>query len=297
MSLMKELPLVSIIMPAYNRINVIGEAIDSCLVQTYRNIEVIICDDHSTDGTKEYVMHRVLNDTRIKFCETPKNKKGANAARNTAIHMAKGKYVTFLDTDDYLLKDSIENRLKIFEENKKVALVYGNVYCECQGRRSKWIYHDLTREKIDQKKFLMENLALCIQNSIMLKAGVFKHIGMLDEEQKGWTDDGLVVAVGMRYPIRHCGKFLSVNRKSTESMTSNKWNMYKGCKIMVRKYKKEIIRYASFKRYMLWKVRLFSAFCYAKEAECDNTILKEIWIFLHEWTRDKLKPYFQVYCE
>ncbi len=294
---MKVMPLVSIIMPTYNRKNVIGEAIDSCLRQTYDNIEIIICDDHSNDGTKEYVINRISKDSRIKICENPEGKKGANAARNTAIRMAKGKYLTFLDTDDYLLDDSIENRIKVFEENRKVALVYGNVYFEHKGRRNKWIYHNLYKEGVKQKKFLMENLSLCIQNSIMIKTEVLKHIGMLDEEQKGWTDDGLVVAVGMRYPVLHCGKFLSVNRKSVESMTSNKWNMYKGCKMMVHRYKKDIIRYASPWRYLLWKVRLFSAYCFACEVNCENRFCKKCWKFLHEWTRDKVRPFFKIYCE
>lgn len=294
---MKEMPLVSIIMPSYNRKNVIGEAMDSCLRQTYSNIEVIICDDHSADGTKDYIMKRMSQDSRIKFCENPEGKKGANAARNTAIRMAKGRYLTFLDTDDYLLDDSIENRVKVFAEKKQAVFVYGNVYSECNGKKSKWIYHDLQKEKLDQKKFLMQNLALCIQNSIMIKTDVLKRIGMLDEKQKGWTDDGLVVAVGMRYPLFHCGKFLSVNRKSTESMTGNKWNMYEGCKIMVHKYKWKIIKYASFSRYILWKIRLFSAYCYAKEMDCNNQYLKSIWRLLHEKIRNKVKPYFKVYCE
>lgn len=294
---MKEMPLVSIIMPSYNRKNVMGEAIDSCLRQTYKNIEIIVCDDHSSDGTKEYIMYKMSEDSRIKFCENPEGKKGANAARNTAIRMAKGKYVAFLDTDDYLLDDSIENRVKVFAEKKKVALVYGNVYCECRGRRSKWIYHDIHKEKLNQKKFLMENLALCIQNSIMVRTDVLKKIGMLDEKQKGWTDDGFVVAVGMRYPLWHCGKFLSVNRKSAVSMTGNKWNMYEGCKIMIHKYKREIIKYASFRRYILWRVRLFSAYCYAKENSSENRVLKMVWGFLHETIRDMVKAYFKVYCE
>ena len=107
--------LVSIIMPTYNRRQIIKDAIDSCLEQTYENIELIICDDHSTDGTYEYICERMKEDSRIKYCVTPEGKKGANAARNTAIQIAKGKYIIFLDSDDYLLKDSIEIRVDTFK--------------------------------------------------------------------------------------------------------------------------------------------------------------------------------------
>ena len=117
-------------------------------------------------------------------------------------------------------------------------MVYGNVYVEAQGKRRKWIYPDLRRERINQKKFLMENLALCSQISIMFRKVVFQYVGKLDENQKAWTDDGFVVALGMRYSVKHCGKFVSVARKSDISMTSNKWNMYEGCKTMIQKYKR-----------------------------------------------------------
>lgn len=290
------MPLVSIIMPTYNRRYIIGDAIDSCLRQTYTNFELIICDDHSTDGTMEYIRDRMREDARIKFCKNPDGKKGTNAARNTAIRMAGGIYLIFLDSDDYLLDDSLEVRVKFFEK-QHAGLVYGNVYGECNGRRSKWIFYDLKKEKINQRKFLMENLALCCQISFMVRAEVFNHIGMLDENQKAWTDDEIVVAVGMRYPVVHCGKFVSVARTSTVSMRSNKWNMYTGCRTMVRRYKKEIIRYASLRRYLLWKIRLFSAYCYAKETECNHNIPKIIWKILHESVRDVIKPYFKWYCE
>lgn len=289
--------LVSIIMPTFNRRNVIGKAIDSCLRQTYYNIEVVICDDHSRDGTEQYIQKRMQEDSRIRYCKNPKGKKGANAARNTAIKMANGKYMAFLDTDDYLLDDSVEVRVRIFQENPDVAMVYGNVYSEYHGKRYEWMYHDLKKENLGQKKFLMENLALCSQIGIMFRKEIFQRTVLLDEKQKAWTDDGFVVAVGMKFPIAHCGQFVSVARKSGVSMTGSKWNMYKGCKTMVHKYRKEIIRYASVRRYILWKVRLFSAYCYAKETDCDGGISRIIWKFLHEQIRNFIKPYFAIYCE
>lgn len=296
-TLQKRDALVSIIMPVYNRASVMGTAIDSCMNQSYKDIELIICDDHSTDGTEQYIRNRMKRDSRVKYCKNPKGKTGANAARNTAIRMAQGRYLAFLDSDDWLLENSISVRVKTFQENPKAALVYGNVYSEFRGRRKEWIYHDLQKEGICQKQFLMENLALCIQNSIMVRTDVFKTIGLLDEEQKAWTDDGLVVAVGLRYPLVHCGAFLAVNRKSAGSMISNKWNMYHGCKMMVHKYKFEIIQYASMQRYILWNIRLFSAYCYAKETNCDRKLPKRMWGMLHEGIRNTIKPYFKLYCE
>lgn len=289
--------LVSIILPTYNRKDSIKDAIDSCLTQTYQKIEIIICDDHSTDHTKEYIKERMKEDPRIRYCVTPEGKKGANAARNTAIKIAQGEYITFLDSDDYLTKDSISNRVEVIEKND-VGMVYGNVICESAGRRIKWIYTDLKKEHLSQKKYLMQELSLCQQNTIMVKAVVFDKIGLLDENQKGWTDDGLVVAVGMKYQIMHSGTFVAVVRKSDECMTKNKWNMYYGCKCLVQRYAGEIIRYASFERYLLWKLRLFSLYCLAKK--CDSKTdhkKKEIWDILHRLTRKVIWRHFRNHFE
>lgn len=289
--------LVSIIMPTYNRKHSIGDAIDSCLVQSYQDIEIIVCDDHSTDGTKDYIAKRMKEDSRIRYCTTPEGKKGANAARNAAIKIARGEFLTFLDSDDYLTADSIACRVEAFQK-KHVAMVYGNAFCETGKKRTKWIYTDLNSEKVSQKKYLMQELSLCQQNTIMLRTSVFKVIGLLDEEQKGWTDDGLVVAVGMRYPVLHSGKFVTAIRKSEVSMTSDKWNMYFGCKTMVRRYKWQIIKYASLGRYFLWHIRLFSLYCFAKEREAPiNSKQRNYWQAAHQFTRELIYPFFRSHFE
>lgn len=291
--------LVSIIMPTYNRKYIMGEAIDSCLSQTYRNIEIIVCDDHSTDGTKEYITERMKEDGRIKYCVNPEGKKGANAARNTAIKMARGEFLTFLDTDDYLLEDAIACRVEVFRNNH-VAMVYGNNCYESGKRKFKVNFPDIEKEKLSQKRYLMQELALCQQNTIMLRTSVFKRMGLLDEEQKGWTDDEIVVAVGMRYPIMHSGKYISVIRSSEISMTSNKWNMYFGCKTMVNRYKNQIIKYASLGRYLIWKIRLFSLFCYAKErdaARIGSKMESNFWKVLHISAKKLVFPFFRLYYE
>lgn len=131
----------------------------------------------------------------------------------------------------------------------------------------------------------------------MFRKSIINEIGLLDEQQKGWTDDGFVVAVGMKYRVMNCGKFVATARKSEISMTSNKWNMYNGCKMMVHRYSKDILKYASLKRYFIWQIRLFSLFCYAKEDESQKTKIKKFWKFLHEESKRRIVPYFRIYCE
>lgn len=106
--------LVSIIMPTYNCAKFIGETIKSVIAQTYSNFELIIVDDCSKDNTKDVV--NSFDDERIKYHRLEKNS-GAAVARTTAMNMAKGKYMAFLDSDDLWMENKLERQLKFMKDN------------------------------------------------------------------------------------------------------------------------------------------------------------------------------------
>lgn len=106
--------LVSIIMPSYNTENFIVDTINSVLKQTYKNWELIIVDDCSTDNTMDIL--KQFNDDRIKICKNEKNS-GAAISRNKALREAKGKWVAFLDSDDLWYPDKLEKQIKFMEDN------------------------------------------------------------------------------------------------------------------------------------------------------------------------------------
>ena len=110
-------PLVSIITPSYNGEKYISKTIESVINQTYKNWEMIIVDDLSTDKTEHIVKSYQKNDKRIKFFKLEK-KGGASVARNKAIEKSKGKYIAFLDSDDLWKKDKLEKQINFMEENK-----------------------------------------------------------------------------------------------------------------------------------------------------------------------------------
>jgi len=111
---MSKQTLISIIIPTFNRVCLIGETLDSVLAQTYLNWECIVVDDGSTDGTIQIIQDYCAKDTRFKYYDRPEGRpKGANACRNIGIHNSTGEYVIFLDSDDILELNCLKNRLKL----------------------------------------------------------------------------------------------------------------------------------------------------------------------------------------
>lgn len=106
---MPEQPLVSIIIPTFNRAHLIGETLDSVLAQTHQNWECIVVDDGSTDETDEVMSVYLAKDSRFQFHHRPQNKpKGANACRNFGYEHSKGHYVQWFDSDDLMHPKKLE---------------------------------------------------------------------------------------------------------------------------------------------------------------------------------------------
>jgi glycosyltransferase involved in cell wall biosynthesis len=117
---MEESALVSIIIPTYNNRSVVTEAIGSSLNQTYENLEVIVVDDGSTDGTEQLLKEKYKG--RIHFVR--QENKGPGAARNVGIRSASGKYLQFLDADDLLGPEKIEIQVGLLRRVSGKALSY-----------------------------------------------------------------------------------------------------------------------------------------------------------------------------
>ena len=115
-------PTVSVIIPTYNRGHLINRAINTVLVQTFQDFEVIVVDDGSTDNTIEVVNR--LSDDRVSLLKINENR-GASFARNRGIELAAGRYIAFQDSDDEWKKDKLKKQIQVFNNAApEVGLVY-----------------------------------------------------------------------------------------------------------------------------------------------------------------------------
>lgn len=107
-------PLVSIIIPTYNRADLIRETLDSVLAQTYQNWECIILDDGSTDNSSVVIEDYIKKDNRFQYHNRPNNRpKGANACRNVGFEKSKGEFILFFDSDDIFESFCLNDRVSI----------------------------------------------------------------------------------------------------------------------------------------------------------------------------------------
>ncbi|WP_297337042.1 glycosyltransferase family 2 protein [Algoriphagus sp.] len=117
-------PLVSILIPVFNRENLVGETISSIQNQTYTNWECVLVDDGSTDDSLKVLQDIAFHDSRVKIFSRPKDRsKGAAACRNVAFEHSHGEYIQYFDSDDLMLPTMLEEKVKLLNSNHKLDFV------------------------------------------------------------------------------------------------------------------------------------------------------------------------------
>lgn len=149
---------VSIIVPMYNAEKFIGKTIESVLAQTYQNWEMLIMNDVSTDNSLAIVSVYAKKDERIKIVNTEKNV-GVVKGRNFLIDLASGKYIAFLDADDYWHNEKLEKQIKFMKE--KNASISCTEYTRVKENEEK-INDVIIKEEISYNDMLKNNYLGCL---------------------------------------------------------------------------------------------------------------------------------------
>lgn len=130
---MDDSPRVSVVIPTYNRLHLLSEAVESVLNQTMTDLELIVVDDGSSDGTADYVQGLQTRGVRLVRSE---GREGAGPARNRGIRESRAPFIAFLDSDDRWLPKKLEWQLRLFELSQRVGMVGGGcVYIDAEGAR------------------------------------------------------------------------------------------------------------------------------------------------------------------
>jgi glycosyltransferase involved in cell wall biosynthesis len=193
-------PKVSISLPCYNCEAWISETIESILNQTYKNYELILVDDGSTDHTRK-IVKKYLNDTRIKYLY--QSNKGFTASTNLSILKSTGKYIGFIGHDDLWESSKLQKQVFFLERNPHIDFIHSDLYhIDSKGNiicRRK----DPIAKKVSQRKF-MKTLFLgnfiCFQ-TVLVKRKCFEDVGLLDERIEISSDYDLWLRMAQKFRI------------------------------------------------------------------------------------------------
>lgn len=184
---MNDEPLVSIVVPVKNGAKFVVETLDSVFEQSYKNIEVIVIDDNSTDHTLELLSNMKMKDNRLKFSVNDQGSNGAPVCRNLGYRMAIGKYIIFLDADDLLKQDCVEHRVAFFEQDQEYDFIV--FQCELFDRipGDMGIYWNYFSDENDLDRFVRVDTPWNTSSPIWKKKSIDIIQGW-DEDAVTWQD-------------------------------------------------------------------------------------------------------------
>ena len=194
MTVRSKTPEVSVILPTYNRGWIVKEAIDSVLAQDFKDFELIVVDDGSTDNTPQ-----ILDSYNQDLMVIRQRNKGVSAARNRGIAAAGGGLIAFLDSDDLWLPRKLSTQVDFFKSNP-AALI--------NQTEETWIRNGVrVNPKTRHHKFsgmiFEQSLALCLvsPSAVMMKRSLFDEVGLFDEDLPACEDYDLWLRISWRYPV------------------------------------------------------------------------------------------------
>ncbi|EAS42546.1 glycosyltransferase family 2 protein [Photobacterium profundum] len=180
---------ITVVMPTYNCFNYLPKAIESVLKQNHENIELIVINDNSDDGTAEYLERLAMRDTRVTVITT--EGVGVSSARNLGIKKASGEYITFLDSDDCWHEGKLQTQLSVHELNPGLGMSFTN-YDHLTESNQKLVdcfsYWNKFQDCDDQAKILDDPLNIIFSNNlvgtstVMITRSALKKVGLFDAE-------------------------------------------------------------------------------------------------------------------
>ena len=204
------MPRVSIVVPAYNCGAFIAETIDSALDQTYKDFEIIVVDDGSTDNTSE-----VLQGYGDKIKYVYQENSGITVTRNRGVSLSLGEYIAFLDHDDLFYPAKLEKQVALLEHNPKLGMVYCDAdIIDSEGRKMGCIFGVPGMGKAPARGHVFVNMVqktLCNPTMTMIPRRVFEEFGGFAPYRYA-QDFDLWLKIAYHYPIDYLPEVLCVYR-------------------------------------------------------------------------------------
>ncbi len=215
------MPKVSVIIPTYQYAQFVGQAIESVLAQTYKDFEVIVVDDGSTDNTSE-VLAGFRN--QISVIHHQENR-GLSAARNTGIRASKGQYVAFLDADDAWLPDKLRLQVKLLDQSPDVGLVFSDMtyFGERYGSKKR-AFQEVSPSsgKVFKDLFVKHFIPM---PTVIVRKRCFEKVGLFDESLTPCADHDMWLRIAKFFKVDYVDAPLAKYRLHQRNMSKKREKM------------------------------------------------------------------------
>jgi glycosyltransferase involved in cell wall biosynthesis len=262
----KDEPLISVIVPAYNAETTILETIDSVLQQTYSNLELIVINDGSTDTTLDLLNN--LNDERLKIFSF--GNAGLAESRNRGIVLATGEYITFIDTDDLWTPDKLEKQLEVLHRNPDAGVAYSwTAFIDESGK----YLHAMEPIYFEGNIYeaLLTNCFIAGGSNILARSTCINSVGRFDTELRAAEDWDYWLKLAVEWSFVVVPKYQILYRLSVGAMSSDVEMIEANTlEVINRAYNSAPPELNSLKRKTLASVNRYFAYLYLSRSPSDN---------------------------
>jgi glycosyltransferase involved in cell wall biosynthesis len=228
---MKAMPKVSIVIPAYNAMNYLPQTVSSVMEQTYKDFEIVLVNDGSTDCIQEWVAAQNIPQIELISQEN----RGLAGARNTGIRHAQGSYIAILDADDLWEPTKLEKQVQILDADLEAALVYTWVSLVDEDGVSTGRFYKSHEEGKVWEPMLSVNIVGCGSVPLIRKS-CLDRVGEFDENLRSFVEDwDLWLRMARLYPFKVIKEPLVYYRQRPDSASKNWEAMERSYQIVIQK--------------------------------------------------------------
>jgi len=259
-----KMPLVTVVIPAYNRARYIDRTVKSVLQQTYPRVELLVTDDGSTDGTKQILESYASRGQLTLFSHPGGANRGQSASLNLALSHANGDYISILDSDDMFVPRKLEELVGYLEAHSEIGLVYSNGYVIDRHDNILYEVHSPDHVELNDPNRLLMDCYFFLPLNAVVRREIFNRAGQFEESFRAAQDHDMALRIAEITRMAYVREHLFYYRHHDDSISGKRQDIRwrTGFEILKRArrrypYRKSTIR----KRYAVLNYRMGEDYC------------------------------------
>lgn len=217
---MDKFPLISVIIPSYDRASYIVEALESVFNQNYPSIEIIVVDDGSSDGTYE-ILEKQRDKGKITLLTHPKRaNRGQSASLNLGLRRAKGNFISILDSDDMFASGKLEDQSEFLEQHPEIGMVYGQGHAVDACGKFMFELPSNGHSETGDPNLLLLDCYMALPGGALIRKSVMDQVGFFEESFRAGQDHDMALRIMEATKVAYLPKLAFYYRKHGDSISA-----------------------------------------------------------------------------